>query len=92
MPRAAVLPDQEGDYVFVVGEDNKAERAAIQLGQSTPTMALDARAACSGGEKVIVEGLQRVRPASRSRRGPASAPQPVRAAGGAARDRPAQRP
>jgi membrane fusion protein (multidrug efflux system) len=36
VPRAAVLADQEGDYVFVVGKDNKAEKRRVKLGQSTP--------------------------------------------------------
>ena len=35
IPRAAVLSDQQGDYVYVVGADNKAEQRRIQLGQST---------------------------------------------------------
>src|SRR3979409_847725 len=61
IPRSAVLSDQQGDYVFTVGPDNKAEQRRIQLGQSTSTIA----AVISGlnpGDKVIVEGLQRVRP------------------------------
>jgi membrane fusion protein, multidrug efflux system len=71
IPRAAVLSDQQGDYVFVVGPDNKAEQRRIQLGQSTPTMA----AVISGltpGNKVIAEGLQRVRPGQPVSPGPAS--------------------
>jgi membrane fusion protein (multidrug efflux system) len=71
IPRAAVLSDQQGDYVFIVGPDNKAEQRRIQLGQSTPTMA----AVISGlkpGDKVIVEGLQRVRPGQPVSPGPAS--------------------
>jgi membrane fusion protein (multidrug efflux system) len=71
IPRAAVLSDQQGDYVFTVGADNKAEQRRIQLGQSTPTVA----AVISGlavGEKVIVEGLQRVRPGQPVSPGPAS--------------------
>src|SRR5216684_2646930 len=72
IPRAAVLSDQQGDYVFTVGTDNKAEQRRIQLGQSTPTVA----AVISGlslGDKVIVEGLQRVRPGQPVAPGPASA-------------------
>jgi membrane fusion protein (multidrug efflux system) len=72
IPRAAVLSDQQGDYVFTVGADNKAEQRRIQLGQSTPTIA----AVISGltlGDKVIVEGLQRVRPGQPVSPGPASA-------------------
>lgn len=71
VPRSAVLSDQQGDYVYVVGADNKAEQRRIQLGQSTSTIA----AVMSGlakGDKVIVEGLQRVRPGQPVAPGPAS--------------------
>src|SRR6266478_1801708 len=33
IPRAAVLSDQQGDYVYVVDAQNKAEQRRIQLGQ-----------------------------------------------------------
>jgi membrane fusion protein, multidrug efflux system len=72
IPRAAVLSDQQGEYVFTVGADNKAEQHRIKLGQSTSTIA----AVISGislGDKVIVEGLQRVRPGMVVAPGPASA-------------------
>src|ERR1700682_4945560 len=71
IPRAAVLSDQQGAYVFVVGADNKAEQRRIQLGQSTSTIA----AVINGlklGDKVIAEGLQRVRPGQPVAPGPAS--------------------
>src|ERR1700730_425318 len=71
VPRAAVLSDQQGDYVFVVGPDNKAEQRRIQLGQSTPALA-SVISGLSPGEKVIVEGLQRVRPGQPVAPGPAS--------------------
>ena len=61
IPRAAVLADQRGDYVYVVGADNKAEQRRVTLGQSTPTTAVVA-VGLKSGEQVIVEGLQRVRP------------------------------
>src|SRR5712672_3486528 len=73
IPRAAVLSDQQGDYVFTVGADNKAEQRRIQLGQSTSTIA----AVINGlklGDKVIAEGLQRVRLGQPVAPGPASAP------------------
>ncbi|WYJ41961.1 efflux RND transporter periplasmic adaptor subunit [Bradyrhizobium sp. 2S1] len=72
IPRSAVLSDQQGEYVYVVGADNKAEQKRIQLGQSTSTIA----AVTSGialGDKVIVEGLQKVRPGEVVAPGPASA-------------------
>jgi hypothetical protein len=40
IPRAAVLSDQQGDYVYVVDAQNRAEIRRIQLGQSTPTTAV----------------------------------------------------
>lgn len=71
IPRAAVLSDQQGDYVLIVDPDNKAEQRRILLGQSTPTIA----AVISGlaaGDKVIAEGLQRVRRGQTVSPGPAS--------------------
>src|SRR4029077_4287293 len=61
IPRSAVLADQQGDYVFVVGADNKAEQRRIKLGQSTSTVA-SVTSGISPGDKVIAEGLQKVRP------------------------------
>jgi membrane fusion protein, multidrug efflux system len=72
IPRSAVLSDQQGDYVFVLGADNKAEQRRIVLGQSTPTVA-SVTSGLTAGEKVIVEGLQRVRPNQPVAPGPASA-------------------
>lgn len=72
VPRSAVLSDQQGEYVYVVGADNKAEQRRIKLGQSTSTIA----AVTNGlavGDKVIVEGLQKVRPGQAVAPGPASA-------------------
>jgi membrane fusion protein, multidrug efflux system len=71
IPRSAVLSDQQGDYVFVVGPDNKAEQRRIQLGQSTTTIA-SVLTGLAPGDKVIAEGLQRVRPGQPVSPGPAS--------------------
>jgi membrane fusion protein (multidrug efflux system) len=71
IPRSAVLSDQQGDYVFTVGADNKAELRRIQLGQSTSTVASVIQG-LAPGDKVIVEGLQRVRPGQPVSPGPAS--------------------
>jgi len=76
VPRAAVLSDQEGDYVYVVGADNKVERRRIRLGQSTPLVA----AVITGlkeGENVVVDGIQRVRPGAIVAPGPAAPRVPV---------------
>ena len=60
VPRSAVLTDQSGDYVFVLGEGDKAVRQSIKLGQSTPTEA-SVLSGLQEGQSVIVDGLQRVR-------------------------------
>jgi membrane fusion protein (multidrug efflux system) len=69
IPRAAVMSDQSGNYVYVVGPDNKAERRPIQLGQSTATLAVVADG-LKQGESVILEGLQRARPGIQVAPGP----------------------
>lgn len=61
VPRGAVLSDQQGSYVFVVGADNKAEQRRVELGQTTPEIA-GVKSGLKEGEKVIVQGIQRVRP------------------------------
>jgi membrane fusion protein (multidrug efflux system) len=61
IPRAAILSDQQGDYVFVVNDKNVAEQRRVKLGQSTPDIAAVADG-LKPGEQVVVEGIQRVRP------------------------------
>jgi membrane fusion protein (multidrug efflux system) len=76
VPRAAVLSDQQGDYVYVVGADNKALRRTVKLGQSTPAVAsvIDG---LKEGEMVVSEGLQRVRPGQPVSPAPATPPPAV---------------
>jgi membrane fusion protein, multidrug efflux system len=73
IPRKAVLSDQQGDYVYVVGAGNKVEQRRIQLGQSTPTTAVVANG-LKEGEMVVSDGIQRVRPGIEVSPGPASPP------------------
>ncbi len=61
IPRAAVLSDQQGNFVYVVTPQNKIEQRKIQLGQSTPASAT-VLSGLKEGESVVLEGLQRVRP------------------------------
>ena len=61
IPQAATLADQGGRFVLVVGDDNKVEQRPITVGQPIDgkfvvTSGLEA------GERVITEGVQRVRP------------------------------
>jgi membrane fusion protein (multidrug efflux system) len=73
VPRAAVLSDQQGDYVYIVDAENKAQIRRIQLGQSTPSTAVVTNGLAEG-ELVISEGLQRVRPGQAVSAGPATPP------------------
>jgi membrane fusion protein, multidrug efflux system len=71
IPRAAVLADQQGDYVYVVDAQNKAQVRRIQLGQSTPSIAV-VTSGLQEGELVISEGIQRARPGVVASPGPAT--------------------
>jgi membrane fusion protein, multidrug efflux system len=73
VPRSAVLSDQQGDYAFVVGPDNKAQRQNVKLGQSTSAVA-SIVSGLKEGDSVVVEGLQRVRPGQPVSPGPPTAP------------------
>ena len=61
VPRAAILADQQGDYVYVVDDQNIARQRRVRLGQLTPEVAGVADG-LREGEQVIVEGVQRARP------------------------------
>ena len=61
IPRAAVLTDQAGDYVYVIGDDSKAIRRNITLGQSNPPE-VSVLTGLKEGETIVVDGLQRVHP------------------------------
>jgi len=61
VPQAALQVDQAGYYVLVVNTDNKVEQRRVTVG---PNQGLDAviQSGLKEGEKVIVEGVQKVRP------------------------------
>jgi membrane fusion protein (multidrug efflux system) len=60
VPQAALIADQEGVYLFVV-EDGKAVVKRVKTGgESGAGVVVDS--GLTGGEQVIVEGLQSVRP------------------------------
>ena len=89
IPRAAVLSDQQGDYVYVVDAQNKAQQRRIQLGQSTPSTAV-VTSGLEEGELVISEGLQRARPGEVVSPGPATPPPQVAPRGASAPSEPAE--
>jgi membrane fusion protein (multidrug efflux system) len=82
IPRAAVLQDQGGNFVFVVDAENKAQRRGVTLGRTIADQVV-IEGGLEGGETVVAEGVQRVRPGQPVQPGPAGGP-PMRGGPGAA--------
>jgi membrane fusion protein, multidrug efflux system len=61
VPQAALQIDQAGYYVLVVGADNKVEERRVTTGPSEGADSVVA-SGLKEGERVIVEGVQKVRP------------------------------
>lgn len=61
LPRASVLQDQGGTYVLVVDGEKRAQRRPVRLGRSLNADVV-VEDGLQGGETVVVDGLQRVRP------------------------------
>jgi membrane fusion protein, multidrug efflux system len=61
VPRVALLADQQGTYVYVVDEHNVAKQRRVRISQSTPET-VGIADGLADGERVVVEGIQRVRP------------------------------
>lgn len=59
IPQAALISDQEGIYVFVVDDGKAVVRRVKPAGQSGTGVVIDQ--GLTGGEQVIVEGLQTLR-------------------------------
>jgi membrane fusion protein (multidrug efflux system) len=73
IPRAAVLQDQQGNFVFLVAAENRAERRGVTLGRTIGDQVV-IESGLEGGETVVSEGVQRVRPGQPVQPGPAAAP------------------
>ena len=71
VPQSALIADQQGIYVFAV-EDGKAVVKRIKTGgESGPNIVVDE--GLKGGEQIIVEGLQSIRPGQAVVAAPAAA-------------------
>ena len=78
IPRAAVLSDQQGDYVYVLDAQNRAQRANLKLGQTIEADQV-VESGLSDGQRIIVDGVQRVHAGAAVQ---PAAPQPAVAAPG----------
>jgi membrane fusion protein (multidrug efflux system) len=70
IPQSALIADQEGVYIFVVEDGKAAVRRVKTGGGEGAGVVIDS--GLSGGEQVIVEGLQVVRPGAPVRATPLS--------------------
>ena len=61
IPQAAVLANQEGSYVYVVGPGNKAISTPVTLGQVSGAL-VAITAGLKEGDVIVSDGVQRVRP------------------------------
>jgi membrane fusion protein (multidrug efflux system) len=61
VPQAALQVDQAGNYVLVVNDDHKVELKRVKTGPSVDTDVV-IEDGLGQGEKVIVDGVQKVRP------------------------------
>jgi membrane fusion protein (multidrug efflux system) len=61
VPQAALQVDQAGPYVLVVGDDDKVEARRVTLGDAEGTQVVVERG-LNEGERIIIEGIQKVRP------------------------------
>jgi RND family efflux transporter MFP subunit len=61
IPERALATDQSIKYVYVVGDDHKAERRNVELGRARGDQRI-IKSGIKAGEQVIVKGLQRVKP------------------------------
>ena len=73
IPRAAIAQDQAGFFVFIVDGESRAQRRNVRMGRSTAETAV-IEAGLGVGDRVITEGIQRVRPGQPVNAAPAGAP------------------
>ena len=60
IPQSAIAIDQTGSYVFVVGQDDKVEQRRLRVGNQREGLAV-VQEGVEPGERVVVQGQQRVR-------------------------------
>jgi membrane fusion protein (multidrug efflux system) len=61
LPQAAIQVDQAGPYVLIVGSDDKVEERRVRLGALEGVQVV-VEDGLNEGDRVIVEGIQKVRP------------------------------
>jgi len=73
IPRSAIAQDQAGFFVFIVDAESRAQRRNVRMGRSTAETAV-IEAGIEAGDRVITEGIQRVRPGQPVNAAPVTGP------------------
>jgi membrane fusion protein (multidrug efflux system) len=60
IPERALIPERSVQYVYVVGDNQLAERREVSIGRRRPGE-VEILGGLSAGERVIVDGVQKVR-------------------------------
>jgi len=60
VPTKAVVETQEGDFLYVIGQDNKVEYRKVKLGYSHNNLRV-VEEGLKKGEKIVLDGLQKVK-------------------------------
>jgi RND family efflux transporter MFP subunit len=63
VPEKAINTDQSRKYVYVVNDDNQAQRAYVELGPLQEGQFYIVRSGLQGNERIVVSGIQRIRAA-----------------------------
>jgi membrane fusion protein (multidrug efflux system) len=73
IPQAAVLTDQGGHYVLLVNDEDRIEARRIETGQRFgPNLVVES--GLRAGERIVLYGIQKVRPGLQVKPEPAAAP------------------
>lgn len=64
IPQTAVMADEKGDYVYVIEADGTARIARVKLGGELDSMR-EVTEGLKAGQKVVVAGLQGIRPGAK---------------------------
>jgi membrane fusion protein, multidrug efflux system len=76
VPEAAVAPENQQQFVWRVGQDDKAEKIAVALGARL-TGTVEVREGLAAGERVVLEGQSQLRPGRSVRAVDTPAPAPA---------------
>lgn len=64
VPQAAVQTDRQGRFVLIVNADNKIDVRRIETGETLNLGNITVRSGLNDGDRVVVQGVQQVRPGS----------------------------